>query len=753
MTTHFYNHTPFQPFAPSGLSEGYTLLREALTQQLADITAQAYPLAPESFQFEALPQLSEDALASLYPMAVEDGLNRDILICQWQPIVGHIAHNTAIALAAMQQAEALGASLLLFPEGFLFGYPMRDLITRYPWKVDQQTEALTLLAKASGKCRVLLGCVEPNPDWHTCRSEAPWRANPKRFFNSVAVLGEGQLLGVVRKHAMATYQQYDDERVFEPSQYLGVLPAMVWGKGQTHPEVLSVLEPLKEKPLCLTLPADDEEVCKHIAVLVCEDAWRFPEGALKRYQEAYASTDTPTIDLVCNLSASVGREAKQTLRRKLLQCASAATRWPLLYVNQVGAMDECVFDGDSQLWGAVIKPQEAQELWRAGAYAPAMVALPWSLIHSPTSNSLPVPLPPIPSGEVYESYVPEVLPEALQAELARCFVALRVGIQTYFKHTGHRRAVLGMSGGLDSAVTAALLVLSLGPENVLMVSMPSKLTPQTNQADVMAMAKALGCTLLTLPMAGHTEATLQAVRQAMTTTNTQAQAQQTPAWQWEPEPVGWSTAGENVQAIQRATMLRLLANDYQALPIATSDKSEFYLGYATVNGDMSGALTPLGDVTKTKTRALGRWINQHTATLWQWLEADGLTTVSTLPTCIIPPAMVERPSGADLAINPATGKLMLAEEALMPYAFADECIWRTEVKGESLAEMLQTPFWLESHGGCEVLGAQKQAWLEKFFKRVQGASFKWWVAPPMLLCDRLTSLGSNCYHHPILSRL
>ncbi|MFM7469648.1 MAG: NAD(+) synthase [Vampirovibrionales bacterium] len=746
--TPLFEWAPFTALAPSTLSEAYSALNEQLTQQLYALEAEALKLSPSAFAQETLPQLSENALASLDSFMKPLEAHPSVMICQWHPMVGHIAYNTAMALASIQQAEALGVELLVFPEGFLFGYPMRDLITRYPWKVDQQTQALHVLAKASGTCRVLMGCVEPNPDWATARAEAPWRANPKRFFNSVAILGEGKLLGVVRKHAMATYQQYDDERVFEPSKFLGVLPAMAWGMGQGfESQALPFQYDTTQPPACLTLPSG-----KRIAVLVCEDAWRFPEGALQAYQQAYTPAE---VDLVCNLSASVGREAKQVLRRALLESACAKTGWALLYVNQVGAMDECVFDGDSQLWvpyeGAT---PSAQEHWRAGAYHPTLAVIPWQACKAQGTSEptflteMPPALPTVPSAECYQSYVPECLPSELQHELARCFVALRSGIQTYFQRTGHCRAVLGMSGGLDSAVTAALLVLSLGPENVLMVSMPSVLTPEDNQADVATMAQRLGCALVTLPMQAHTQATMQAIRGVVHDATSHP-------WQWEPTPVAWSTAPENVQAMQRATMLRLLANDYQALPIATSDKSEFYLGYATVNGDMSGALAPLGDVCKTKVRALGRWMNQHTQALWRTLpnEGHGFKQGAAVPETIIPPAMVERPSGADLAVNPATGKLILAEEALMPYAFADECIWRTELRGESLDRMMRQSFWIERHGGLQLSAEQKRQWLEKFFQRVQAASFKWWVAPPMVLCDRVTSLGHNCYHHPIVSRL
>jgi NAD+ synthetase len=196
------------------------------------------------------------------------------------------------------------------------------------------------------------------------------------------------------------------------------------------------------------------------------------------------------------------------------------------------------------------------------------------------------------------------------------------------------------------------------------------------------------------------------------------------------QPNPHSYAKDNVQAMSRATLLRLVGNQYNALPIATSDKSELYMGYATINGDLSGALAPIGDICKTKLRLLAHWLNNQGKT----------------PNAI-PLAIIERPSGADLALNPKTGKLLTAEEALMPYAFLDEIIWRTEVLYQAFEAQLVAVFEYEIAHSLRF--EEKRAWLEKFFQRMPSAVFKWQVSPPILIVDGGGTLAKSAYRHPI----
>ena len=155
------------------------------------------------------------------------------------------------------------------------------------------------------------------------------------------------------------------------------------------------------------------------------------------------------------------------------------------------------------------------------------------------------------------------------------------------------------------------------------------------------------------------------------------------------------------------------------------------MGYATINGDMSGGYAPIADVTKTKLFALARWMNNNRT------EKN-----------VIPQSIIQKRPGAELAINPETGKPLLAEEALMPYEFMDEVIWRIENLNQSINEMMTIEFVYEKQQS--ISKEQKQVWLEKFFKRMSTALYKWSILPPSPIVDA-RSINKMEYHHPIVA--
>ena len=191
---------------------------------------------------------------------------------------------------------------------------------------------------------------------------------------------------------------------------------------------------------------------------------------------------------------------------------------------------------------------------------------------------------------------------------------------------------------------------------------------------------------------------------------------------------------DNIQARSRAMILWGISNEFEGtIPIATSDKSELYMGYATINGDMSGGFAPIADVTKTKLFALARWLNSNR------IKKD-----------VIPRAIINKRPGAELAIDPKTNKPLLAEDALMPYEFLDEIIWRIENLHQTKDVMLKEWFLYEQKN--KVTNQQKSEWIDKFFKRVQTALFKWSIMPPSPIVDA-RSINKAEYNQPITSKL
>jgi NAD+ synthase (glutamine-hydrolysing) len=652
---------------------------------------------------------------------------------QLNPAAGHVEGNAQQIYKAMTAAKSLNLQGLVLPELSLLGYPIRDVITRFPVLVEVQLTWLNWLISQSGDCLSVVGFAEPR--WQTLAGKEPAKKG-RPYYNSLALMANGKLLGLVRKQLLPTYAEYEDWRTFEPAPCAGIYP----------PEAFC-LASFNETQVSPVLNWQGER----LAFTICEDIWNAPAVFA---QQLY--TENPVLSLMeakptlwVNASASVARLGKEAAKAQLLSYWATLTQAPWLACNQAGAIDECCFDGASRLVWPKTEPKTEQKeeqhspviglhyesqlllvaskhpAWHGGSHSVSAPA-PKTLLDSFSSLSH--------LGERDSSFqasvtgafsrqkeeVRETCPVWQEAS-AWLYPHLVTGLANYFKKTGFKRACLGLSGGLDSAVVAVLLADALGPENVLAFSFPTHITPQSNKNDAETLAKNLGIGWAEIPINPIVEAFLkQGLAPQRSTLNA-----------WWGEASAFSFAQDNVQAMSRATLLRLVGNDYQALPVATSDKSEFYMGYTTVNGDMSGALAPLGDVTKTRVRQLAYWMNAHRK------QANA-----------IPTEVITRPSGADLALDPATGQTLTAESVLMPYTFADEIIWRIEALKQGREEMKRQTFFYEQK--VEPLSqAQKEEWIDRFFSRMSKAIFKWWLAPPVLLCDSAGSLAKTEYHHPL----
>jgi len=411
-------------------------------------------------------------------------------------------------------------------------------------------------------------------------------------------------------------------------------------------------------------------------------------------------------DVIINICASPTKIKFEPVKHSLLSSLAQKYNTPLIYVNQTGATDRALFDGTSRVFD-----KDGKFIACAKSFEEQF------LIINPQKGL----------GNISPSEILTVQKEVqftldYEPDMERIYRALILGIKDYFGKTGFKRAVLGLSGGLDSTVCAVLLTDALGKENVFGVSMPSKITSQTSKDDAQVLAQNLGIGFTVTP-----------IKDMFDTTNNCLQSlfgEVEKSWNCRYKQ---SFTADNIQARSRAMFLWGVSNEFDScLPIATSDKSEAYMGYATINGDMSGGFAPIADITKTKLFALAKWLNKNRP-----------------QKNVIPQSVIEKRPGAELAIDPKTGKPLIAEDALMPYEFLDEVIWRIENKKENYHDMLNSEFVYEKNH--TLTKEQKTQWLDKFYHRMSTALYKKSIMPPYVIVDSpsynskqpITSCGIN----------
>ena len=614
--------------------------------------------------------------------------NGSIGLAQINPIAGDIEYNAKKVVKYIMHAQNIGLNLVVFPELTLMGYPIEDTIDRHPIIVEENIKWLKEIAKITKETSAIVGFVEPRKYDHL---------TGKKYYNSVAVLQNGKIQGIVRKSLLPTYSEFNDYRYIEPSPVIGNQPGETLGNFDSEKirkcETVNTINNLK------------------YGISICEDCWNNKEFfndttlySIDPIEEL--SKEKP--DVFINCSASPTRAKKEQLKHNMLSFISKKYSTPIVYVNQVGAIDNSSFDGSSRVFD-----KNGKLLARAKSFKEQF------LIVNPHKNL----------GKIYpltkglEKTLTEAKVYTLEYEpdLERTYKTIIQGIQDYFKKTGFKRAVLGLSGGLDSTVCAVLLADALGCENVFGVSMPSKITSFESKSDAEKLANNLGINFAEASIKDMVE----------TTNNCLQKLFRTVEEKWDCR-YKQSFTMDNIQARSRAIFLWGISNEFdRCLPIATSDKSELYMGYATINGDMSGGFAPIADVPKTKLFALARWLNKNR-------EVKNA----------IPEAIILKKPGAELAINPQTGKPLIAEDALMPYEFLDEIIWRIENKKEHYYDMLNSTFLYEKNN--EISKEQKIQWLDKFYRRMAAALYKWSILPPSVIVDS-RSINKYDYKQPITS--
>lgn len=607
-------------------------------------------------------------------------------LAQINPISGNLEYNAKIIAKYIRYADSINLDMVVFPELALMGYPIGDTIERHPFIVEENIKWLKGLAEITKNTAALVGFVEPRNKF----------AEGKRFYNSVAILRNGKIEGIVRKSLLPNYSEFNDYRYMEPSPVVGVQPPMTLGNFSANN--------IQKSDCVYSLNG-----IKY-GITICEDLWNNKDFFDKNLYSKDPITELKHAgaEVLINCSASPTRTRKEQLKHNMLAFTSFSQKLPIVYVNQTGAIDNISFDGASRginKYGDIFARAKSFE-------EDFIIVNPKEAIGE---------IEPITGGLERSLNEQKIFTLEYESDLERTYKTVIQGIKDYFKKCRLKRAVLGLSGGLDSSVCAVLLADALGENNVYGVSMPSKLTSAESRSDAKVLADNLGINFVEISIKPMVDTTTNCLNKLFSHVEI--------FWK---DRYKNSFTSDNIQARARAIYLWGISNEFPScIPIATSDKSELYMGYATINGDMSGGFAPIADIPKTKLFALAKWLNSNRE------------RKNAIPTSVI----LKKP-GAELAIDPKTGKTLNAEDALMPYEFLDEIIWRIENKNESYKDLLAEEFIYETK--VKIDRQQKVEWLDKFYCRMSRALYKWSILPPSVIVES-KSINKADYTQPITS--
>ena len=519
-------------------------------------------------------------------------------LAQVNPTVGDLEGNVRLILEWMEKARHLGCDVVAFPELALTGYPPEDLLFK-PAFIEANLKALDEVAKASRGLTAVVGFVDKRDD----------------IFNAAAVLHDGRLAGVYHKQYLPNYGVFDENRYFQAGA-----EAPVFAVGETL-----------------------------IAANICEDIW-YPTGPTTAQALAGA-------EVVITINGSPYHAGKGHFREKMLATRAADDLVCLAFVNMVGGQDELVFDGQSFVFNEkgecvargkvfeedlVVADLDLDAVFRARLHdsrrRKEKLRLPDRVPRIELQPLKRSPKPPLPAREV----------ERLEP-VEEIYKALVVGTRDYVRKNGFRRVVIGLSGGIDSSLVAAIACDALGAENVAGVTMPSPYSSKGTRGDAKRLAKNLGIEFLTLPITPVFKAFKRALARPF-------------------KGLKEDVTEENIQARIRGTLLMALSNKFGWLVLTTGNKSEIGVGYCTLYGDMAGGFAVMKDVPKTMVYKLARHVNERAGR------------------AVIPESVLERSPSAELRPGQTD------QDTLPPYPVLD-AILEAYVEGDkSLKEIAALGF-------------------------------------------------------------
>jgi len=504
-----------------------------------------------------------------------------LALAQIDTTVGDLDGNRELILSRMADAKDMGADIVLFPELAITGYPPEDLLLR-PSFVHAAERSLAQVAKEARGIVAFVGVPHLDRD----------------LYNGCAVCAAGEVKEIYRKRFLPNYGVFDEHRYFAPGRDLFLLE---------HGEAL-------------------------IGPTVCEDIW----------QPGPPATDLALAgaQLLVNISASPFHVGKDQDREQMLQTRARDNVCYVAFVNAVGAQDELLFDGHS-----VVLDDEGEVLARAPGFEEALLVVdidPQEAVgrrlRDVRRRSLESERESVPEVPVVHIGTPRAAADPVEAQIAPMLddleqmrLGLELGLRDYVEKNGFQDVVIGVSGGIDSALASAIACEALGPDRVHCVSMPSRFSSEETRGDARRLAKSLGASFLELPIEPIVESFLETLAETFAGR--------------EPD-----TTEENIQARARGVLLMALSNKFGWLVVATGNKSELSVGYATLYGDMAGGFALLKDVFKTDVFRLAKHLNKRAGQE------------------LIPQTIIDRAPSAELRDN------QLDEDSLPPYPELDRVL-------------------------------------------------------------------------------
>jgi NAD+ synthase (glutamine-hydrolysing) len=521
-----------------------------------------------------------------------------IALAQINPTVGDFPGNLRKIAEFIERAAAQGVALVMFPELATCGYPPADLLEKESFVRSAEESLEAIAALTLGEDRPAVLCGSP------MRCEG---ASGKHVRNVAALMEGGEIRFIQQKMLLPFYDVFDEQRYFEPARQ----QALTVVKGQA------------------------------VAITICEDAWNdkmfwprqmYPVDPIEELMRQWAALPQPLSGhrLIVNISASPFWQGKLAVRQQMIGALAKRHRATVVMVNQVGANDSLIFDGGSFAVGP------SGEVFAQG-------------------RSFVEDLLVIETADAQENAAQS---DRGESETEQTWNALVLGTRDYLRKCGFAKAIVGLSGGIDSALVAAIAVEALGAENVRGVGMPSEFSSSGSVTDAERLAKNLGIDFSTVP-----------IREIYT----QFESSLEPFF----EGTSFGLAEENLQPRIRGSLLMALSNKTGALVLTTGNKSEMACGYCTLYGDMVGALAVIGDVYKTEVYALSRWVNRER----EVIPSDTLTK---------PPSAELRPGQKDTDSLPPYDVLdPILRAYVEEYSSAEEIVRRQGVDLELVRKVIR----------------------------------------------------------------